>query len=97
MEAARQTFAQKWDIVSEAPLQVTPSTPAASPGLQVADYFLWALQRLYERREERFLALLWPSVSLVRDLDNTRQARYGVYYTQKRPLTRAALEDVPGI
>jgi len=68
-----------------------------SAGLQAADYLLWALQRLYERREERFLQLLWPLVSLVHDLDNTRQARYGVYYTKKKPLTLAAIKELPGI
>jgi hypothetical protein len=31
------------------------------------------------------------------DLDDTRQARYGVYYSQKKPLTLAALKDLPGI
>lgn len=97
LRAARQTFAQKWQIASDAPLRVIPSTPAASPGLQAADYYLWALQRLYERREERFLTLLWPSFSLVRDLDDTREAQYGTYYTQKRPLTLAALAVDPGI
>ncbi len=32
------------------------------------------------------------------DLDDTRQDAYGVYYTQKKPLTLAAMEnDLPGI
>ena len=35
--------------------------------------------------------------SLRHDLDDTRQAQYGVYYTQKRPLTLAALEREAGI
>jgi hypothetical protein len=46
-----------------------------------------------------FRTLLWGSrfKSLRHDLDDTRQAQYGVYYTQKRPLTLAALESEPGI
>ena len=67
------------------------------PGLQAADYFLWALQRLYERREDRYVQFLWESFSLVHDLDDMRRASYGEYYTKKRPLTRAALQDLPGI
>ena len=52
---------------------------------------------MYERREDRFVELLWPAIRLVHDLDDTRQARYGVYYTQKKPLRTAALRDLPGI
>ncbi|MCX6036580.1 MAG: hypothetical protein NTW99_01550, partial [Chloroflexi bacterium] len=71
---------------------------AECASLQAADYFLWALQRFYERREDRFLDFIWPAVRLVHDLDDTRQNAYGVYYTQKKPLTLAALEnDLPGI
>ena len=97
LETARRRFAAQWNIVSTAPIHVIPSTPPESAGLQVADYFLWALQRLYERREGRFVELLWSAFRLVHDVDDTREAQYGVYYTQKKPLTIAALEDLPGI
>jgi hypothetical protein len=97
LQAARNRFSQRWGIVSEAPIHVFPTAPPKCPGLQAADYFLWALQRLYERHEERFVALLWPLVSLVHDVDDTREARYGVYYTNKKPLTLAAIKDLPGI
>ena len=60
------------------------------------DYLLWALQRLYERREDRYLQYVWPMVRLVHDVDDTHTAQYGVYYTQKKPLTLAALEGLPG-
>jgi hypothetical protein len=30
-------------------------------------------------------------------MDDTRQAKYGVYYSQKKPLKLATLEDLPGI
>lgn len=97
LQSARNRFSQRWGILSEAPIHVFPTTPPNCPGLQAVDYFLWALQRLYERHEERFVALLWPLVSLVHDVDDTREARYGVYYTKKKPLTLAAIKDLPGI
>lgn len=97
LEAAQRRFAVQWNIESRATLEVLPQIPPAAPGLQVADYFLWALQRLYERREDRYVAYLWDSFRLVHDVDDTRTARYGVYYTKKKPLTTAALEQLPGI
>ena len=97
LDKARQRFSAQWGIASAAPIHVVPATPPESVGLQAADYFLWALQRLYERGEDRYVDLLWPAFSLVHDLDDTREARYGVYYSQKKPLTLAALESSSGI
>jgi hypothetical protein len=96
LEAARRRFGEQWSKVSDAPIHVAARTPSESAGLQSTDYLLWALQRLYERREERYVELLWPAFRLVHDLDDTRQAQYGVYYTQKKPLSLAALKP-PGI
>lgn len=92
LQAARQRFNEKWGIDSQSPFQVKPAMSQSNPCLQAADYFLWALQRLYEHKEDRYLAYLWPSFRLVQDIDDPRAARYGIYYTQKNPLTRAALE-----
>jgi len=79
-------------------IAVTPQKSQESGGFQAVDYFLWALQRFYERKEDRYLELLWHSFRLVHDLDDTRKSDYGVYYTQKKPLTLAALEnDLLGI
>ena len=97
LEAARQRFSSQWSVQSQGPIHVSPRSPQESAALQAVDYFLWALQRLYERREDRFLGFIWPQCSLIHDVDDTRRARYGIYYTQKRPLTLAALEEVPGI
>ena len=94
---ARERFCAEHGITNRVPLAVIPTTPPECPGQQVADYFLWALQRLYERHEERYIALLWSSVSVVHDLDDTRQTPYGVYYTRKKPLTLAAIKGLPGI
>ena len=97
LQAARRRFTEKWGIASIAPIKVVAGKPNEIAGLQAADYFLWALQRIYERKEDRYVRLLWPAFCLVRDLDDTRLQSYGEYYTRKKPLTIAAIEDRPGI
>jgi len=68
-------------------------------GLQVTDYLLWALQRFYERRDDRYLEYMWPAFRLVIDIDidDARKAHYGRYYDQKNVLTRKALDEMQGI
>lgn len=62
------------------------------------DYLLWALQRLYERGEDRYVELMWPAFRLVHDIDDTRETKYGEYYTEKNPLTLEVLKQrKPGI
>ena len=93
LEQARQRFAQKKGIAVTSPLNVKAAYPTAKPALQAVDYFLWALQRTYEKREDRFLDLLWPQCSLVVDVDDIRRAEYGAYYTKQKPLKAAALKS----
>jgi hypothetical protein len=87
IETARQRSAQQ----GNATIQVEASAPQKEAGLQAVDYFNWALQRLYTRGEDRYLEYLWPAVRLIQDISDMRQNEYGVYYTQKKPLTAAAL------
>jgi len=98
LESAQQRFDKQYRVLSTAAFIVQSKTPKESGGLQAVDYFLWALQRFYERKEDRYLDYVWPSIRLIHDMDDTREAPYGVYYTQKRPLTLAVLDDgLPGI
>ena len=97
LETARQRFAEKWGNVSDASIHVLARAPEDIAGLQATDYFLWSLQRFYERGESRYLEYLWPSFRLVRDIDDTRKNKYGEYYTQKKPLNKAAKNDCSGI
>jgi len=97
LEVARHRYCQQYGIADHAQINVIPVSPASHPGQQVVDYFLWALQRFYERGEIRYIELLWDSVSVINDADDTRKAPYGVYYTRKKPLSPAALEGRPGI
>jgi hypothetical protein len=68
-----------------ADLDIIPAYPWEKPGLQVADYCLWALQRCYERHEARFLNAIWSKVSLIRDVDDSTGKAYGAYLTRRTP------------
>ncbi len=93
LQKARQKFDSKWNVQTSSLLNVTFQKTAGQAGLQVVDYFLWSLQRLYERREDRYFQYLWPAFSLVIDVDDRRKANYGVYYSQTNPLTLDKLEE----
>ncbi|MCY3548860.1 MAG: DUF3800 domain-containing protein [Candidatus Poribacteria bacterium] len=80
-------------ILTNVSLKVSAATPKEHAGLQAVDYFIWALQRLYERGEDRYLVYLWQAFGLVHDMDDTRETHYGVYYTQNKPLTAETLRE----
>jgi len=92
LEQAGEAFARSFGFVHPAKNNVVSSTPPACVGLQAADYYLWALQRFYERREERFLELIWPQVGEIHDLGRVEDGKRGVFYTKRKPLNLAAFE-----
>jgi hypothetical protein len=58
------------------------------PLLNVADYFCWALQNVFEKGEVRFYNFLKEKISLVVDLyDVEKYESSKNYYGPKNPLT----------
>ena len=90
LDQARQTYEQTWGVRTKTTIHIRASTPRDSGGLQAVDYFLWALQRLYEKGEDRFWEVVRPQGKVVYDMDDTRTAAHGSYYTPSNPLTLAA-------
>jgi len=91
LEIARRRFR---NASEDAPLiDVESGLSRNYPGLQAVDYFLWALQRLFEIAEDRFLIPLWKHYKLVIDLNDYTNHKYGEYYNKKNPLTREKLES----
>ena len=102
IETARSQFAQKHGIAIGASLQVFEFSPSEQAGLQAVDYFTWAIQRLYERHEERYVRYLGEAVRVVLDIDDKRKTGAGKYYTRKSPISAARLawrheKEKPGI
>lgn len=92
IERVRDAFCMKLGIPADSRIVVRSAFSHEHAGLQAADYFLWAIQRLYERGEERYLNFIWPKIALVHDVDDTREKGYGRYYNEKRPLTAMAVK-----
>ena len=83
---AKANFEVKWGLPSNKPTTVHSGFPQDYAGLQVIDYYLWALQRMFERGEDRFFFLLNEGFRLIMDLDDTRNKPYGEWYSDANPL-----------
>jgi hypothetical protein len=94
LEEARKRFGKKWGIHSDAPIHIRNTPAYQQPCLQAADYLLWAVQRCYEKREDRYLDYVWPLCHLVWDADDHRKTKTGVYYNQKTPLLAGSLPSI---
>lgn len=87
LSRAKDKFRRHWKTEIDAPFAIRASVPSADAGLQVIDYYLWALQRLLERGEDRYFAAVADQFSLIMDLDDTRAKPYGRWYNAKDRLT----------
>ena len=72
MGRAKRNFTARWGIAHDKPTLIDSAYPSECMGLQIVDYYLWALQRLYERGEDRFFNLVAKDYRLMMDLDDTR-------------------------
>lgn len=93
IEQARANLRKSWSIKATSPIEIMAATPDQAGGLQAVDYFLWALQRLYVRGKDRYWEYVADKVSLVHDVDDTRENGYGAYYTKKNPLKKEKLKN----
>jgi len=89
---AKSNFEAKFQKPSDKPTTIISSYPSTRAGLQIIDYYLWALQRLYERGEDRYFEVLRANYRLIMDLDDTRNRRYGEWYSDSNPLEMRKLK-----
>jgi Protein of unknown function (DUF3800) len=62
--------------------------PTQEPLLNVADYFCWSVQRVFERGETRYYDYMREQISLVMDVyDTENYEEWKNYYGPKNPLT----------
>ena len=78
-------------------LHIYLQQPSHLPLLQVIDYILWAVYRVYEKNEFRYFDFIKDKIKYVYDIFDTKTNHYGVYYyTANNPLTQKNLSPISG-
>lgn len=93
LNRAQKNYDKTWHKKTDSLLNVKSDIPQNCIQLQIVDYYLWALQRLYEKEEDRYYTYLKESFRLVIDRSNISNKPYGEYYDEKKPLTLAAVRE----
>ncbi len=85
LEEARTRFKAKWGTDHEGEVRIFVQNPSHAPMLQVVDYVLWTVNRVFEKGDFRYYRFLLEKISLVQDIFDFE--RYpNTYYTSKNPL-----------
>lgn len=79
-------------------VQIDAAFPKDAAGLQVADYYLWALQRMFKREkgERRYYESVMTAYRMVWDIDDRRNSPDGEVYDAKNPFTLEKIKPVAG-
>jgi len=93
LSKAMANFEKKYGRVVASINNVSSNYPSNEACLQITDYFLWALQRIYERLEDRYFNYLKEKFSRIIDLDDKRFKDYGSYYDERNALTVEKIKD----
>lgn len=93
LETQQREMNQQWNITEASVLNISVDYSHEEVCCQAADYFLWAVQRLFEKKEDRYYNYLIEKISFINERNRHRDGHHGgTFYTRKKPLTVAALE-----
>ena len=86
LKQADDFFAAKFGFRRKHELRVAAKGSREDECLQACDYFMWALQRHFERDESGLIEMLWDKVGEIVDLDIEHDHRRGLVYGPKRAI-----------
>lgn len=84
IQTAILTFEKKWKTKVSSEISIFPQTPSGEPCLQIADYMNWAVQRAFQKKEDRYVKFIQDKISYLVDLydfDNYPKN----FYSRKNP------------
>jgi hypothetical protein len=88
IQKAQTEFEEKWHKGYKKTTRIDVKKSSDEIGLQIIDYYLWAVHRLVEKGDDRYFLPLQDDYSVIIDLDDKRDKRWsGTWYTRKNPLT----------
>lgn len=87
LEQARKNFEKRTGIIGDSLIKLDSQTSFSDPCLQVIDYLMWPISRLYEKQESRFYDYMADKYSLIKDIDDTRHRQTGEYYNRRQKIS----------
>ena len=94
LHSTKEKFILDKGITSNSNFSVFCSKSSEQSGLQIIDYCLWALQRMYERKEDVYFSLVKDKFKLIIDIDDKRTNNAGAHYTQKNMISLSKIDGV---
>ncbi len=91
---ARKEFIEANNISTNSSFRVFCVQPSRHFELQIIDYCLWALQRMYEQKEDVYFNIIKDKFSFILDIDDKRDSSAGRHYCKK---DQASLDKISGI
>lgn len=85
LENAKKEFYKKWGQKNQGEIRVFIQEPSQIQPLQLIDYVLWAVNRFYEKGEERYYQFIKEKISLIQDIFDFKMYPKN-YYSDKNPL-----------
>ena len=80
-------FQEKWGAKNNGNIRVFLQQASHLPLLQVVDYVLWTISRVYEKNDFRYFNYIKEKIKLVHDIfDTSTNQYYGTFYTDRNPL-----------
>lgn len=94
---AIDTFYKKSNIENSSVIRILIQQSSNEPMLQLVDYVLWTIQRVYERGEYRYYNFLKDHIELVLDIfdvNSSKETKKGTTYTPDNPLEAKKIDPV---
>ncbi len=89
IDKAIEKFQSKWRKENSNNIRIFVQQPSHLPLLQVTDYILWAVYRVFEKDEFRYFDFIKEKIKLVHDIfDFETNPYYGAFYTEKNSLNK---------
>lgn len=95
IDDAIELFKKKWGHENTNTIRILIQKSSMLPMLQVVDYMLWTVHRVYEKSDYRFYNYMKDKISLEQDVFDT--AKYPkTYYTPDNPLEEQKISPLGG-
>jgi hypothetical protein len=94
LEQAKRNCFYSWGIQHDNLVSINHCQPSESIGLQIIDYYLWVISRLFEQEDDSYFQVVNDKYSLIWDIDDTREKGYGVYYHKRNQISLSKIKKL---